>query len=118
MQVYCTQSPCPNSHPLLTSTSTGDTQTQFCFSLCGVSGSWYAQGMFKLSEHLWRVWSLVLKVILPLLLSCWGFFAFGRGVCVCVCVCVCVNTYITNYILYVANLGEKSLHIKILLETI
>jgi len=39
-QVYCTQSPCPCSSPLLTHISTGDTQTQFCFSLCWVSGSW------------------------------------------------------------------------------
>ena len=29
MQVYCTQSPCPCSSPLLTCTSGGDTQTQF-----------------------------------------------------------------------------------------
>ena len=29
-QVYCTQSPCPCGSPLLTRTSTGDTQTQFC----------------------------------------------------------------------------------------
>ena len=40
-QVYCTQSPCPCSSPLLTHVSTGNTQTQFCLSLCGVSGSWY-----------------------------------------------------------------------------
>ena len=122
MQVYCTQSPFPNSHPLLTSTSSVDTQTQFCLSLCGVSGSWCAQGMFKLSEHLWWVWSLVLNKILPLLLSWWGFLAFGRGVCVCVCVCVYaythIYTYITNHVLYIVNLGEKSLHIKILLGTI
>ena len=39
-QVYCTQSPCPCSSPLLTHISTGDTQTQFCLSLCWVSGSW------------------------------------------------------------------------------
>ena len=37
-QVYCTQSPCPCSRPLLTLTSAGDTQTQFCPSLCG--GLW------------------------------------------------------------------------------
>ena len=42
-QVYCTQIPCPSSSPLLTCTSAGDTQTQFSLSLCGVSGSWYAQ---------------------------------------------------------------------------
>ena len=41
-QVYCTQSPCPCSSPLLTRTSSGDTQTQFCLGLCGVSESWCA----------------------------------------------------------------------------
>ena len=46
-QVYCTQSPCPCSSPLLIRTSTGDTQTQFWLSLCGVSGSWWAQGLFE-----------------------------------------------------------------------
>ena len=35
IQVCCTQSPCPCGSPLLTRTSTGDTQTQFCLSLCG-----------------------------------------------------------------------------------
>ena len=40
-QVYCNQSPCPCSSPLLTHISTGNTQTQFCLSLCGVAGSWY-----------------------------------------------------------------------------
>ena len=38
-QVCCTQSPCPCDRPLLTCTSSGDTQTQFWLSLCGVSGS-------------------------------------------------------------------------------
>ena len=42
-QVSCTQSPGPCGSPLLTRTSTGDTQTQFWLSLCGVSGSWCAQ---------------------------------------------------------------------------
>ena len=46
-QVYCTQSPCPCSRPLLTQTSSGDTQTQFCLSLCGVSGSWCTQSIFE-----------------------------------------------------------------------
>ena len=33
------------------------------------------------SECLWWVWSLILKVISPLLLSCWGFsFALGHGI--------------------------------------
>ena len=26
-----------------------------CLSLCGVSGSWCAQGLFEPSEHLWQV---------------------------------------------------------------
>ena len=52
-QVCCTQSPCPCSSPLLTRSSSGDTQTQFCPSLCGVSGSWHAQSLFESSEHLW-----------------------------------------------------------------
>ena len=38
--VCCTQSRCPCSSPLLTHTSAGDTQIQFSFSLCGISGSW------------------------------------------------------------------------------
>ena len=33
------QNPCPCSSPLLTRTSTGDTHTQFCLSLCEVSES-------------------------------------------------------------------------------
>ena len=78
------QSPCPCSSPLLTRTSSGDTQTQFCLSLCGVSGSWCAQGMFQPSEHLWQVWGLILNVISPLLPSCWGFsIALGWGVSFC-----------------------------------
>ena len=63
-QVCCTQRPCPRSSPLLTHTSSADTQTQFCFSLCGVSGHWCAQGMFEPSGRLWRVWGLILKAIL------------------------------------------------------
>ena len=79
-QVYCTQSPCPCCSPLLTHTSSGYTQTMFCLSLCGVSGSWRTEGMFEPSEHLWWVWGLV-NMISPLLLSCWGFsFALERGV--------------------------------------
>ena len=52
-QVYCTQSPWPCSCALLTGNSAGDTQTQFCLSLCGGSGSWCTQGLFGPSEHLW-----------------------------------------------------------------
>ena len=80
-QVCCTQSPCPRSSPLLTRTSTGDAQTQFCLSLCGVPGSWCSQDLFEPSEHLWQEWGLILNMYLPLLPSCWGFsFALGCGV--------------------------------------
>ena len=51
-QVCCAQSPCPCSCPLLSCTSTGDTQKQFCLSLFGVSGSWCTQGLFEPSELL------------------------------------------------------------------
>ena len=75
---YCTQSPCPHSSPLLMCASSKDTQTQFCLSLCGVSGSWCTQGIFESSEHLWQVWGLILNAISPLLPSCWVFsFALG-----------------------------------------
>ena len=72
--MLCTQSPCPCVRPLLTRTFAGDTQTQFWLSLCGVSGSWWAQGLFEPSEHLWKVRGLILNAISPLLPSCWGFF--------------------------------------------
>ena len=51
-QVCCTQSLYPCSSLLLTHTSAGDTQIQFCLSLCGVPGSWYAQGLFEASKLL------------------------------------------------------------------
>ena len=80
-QVYWIQSPWPGSSPLLTHTYTGDTQTQFLLSLCGVFGSWYTQGLFEHSKHLWNVWGLILNAIPPLLPSCWGLsFAFGHEV--------------------------------------
>ena len=82
-QVWCTQSPCPCIRTLLTRTSTEDTQT-----LKGRSGSVSVGSLgpgvhkifFEPSEHLWWVWSLILNVISPLLLSCWAFsFATGHG---------------------------------------
>ena len=53
-QVCCTQSLYPCSSLLLTHTSAGDTQIQFCLSLCGVSGSWCTQSLspLSISEHL------------------------------------------------------------------
>ena len=71
-QVCCTQSPYPCSRPVLTCTSTEDTQTQFWLTLSGVSGSWCIQGLFEPSECLWKVWGLILKAMSPLLPSCLG----------------------------------------------
>ena len=81
-QVCCTQSPCPCGRPLLTHTSTGDSQT-----LKGRSGSVSAgapsthKALFEPSNCLWQVWGLIPNAISPLLPSCWGFsFALGHGV--------------------------------------
>ena len=79
-QVCSTQIPCPCGSPLLTRTSSGDAQTPFCLSLCGVSGSWCTQGLFEPSECLWWEWGLILNANLPLLPSCWDFSALGRWV--------------------------------------
>ena len=58
-----------------------DTQTQFCLSLGGITGSWCTQGLFEPSECLWWVWSLILNVISSLLPFCWSFpFALGCGI--------------------------------------
>ena len=54
-----TQSACPCSRPLPTRTSSGDAPKQFCLSLCGVPGSWYAQDLFEPSENLWQEWQKV-----------------------------------------------------------
>ena len=46
-------------------------------------GLWFLMrtGLFEPPEHLWRVWGLILNVILPLLSPCWEFsFAPGCGV--------------------------------------
>ena len=73
--------PTPCSSPLLTCTSTGDTQTEFWLSLCGVSGYWCAQGLFEAYKCLWWLQGLILNEISSLLPSCWGFsFALGCGV--------------------------------------
>ena len=78
-QVCYTQRPCSCGSPLLTHTTTGDAQTQFCLILCGVPGSWCTQGLFEPYECLWRVWGLILNANSPLLPSCWGFSDCGHG---------------------------------------
>ena len=50
-QVYCTQSPCPCSRPLLTHTSTGDTQTEFWLSLCGLGVCFVPFPIWKSSSN-------------------------------------------------------------------
>ena len=46
-----------------------NTQRRIWHSLCGVSGSWWAQVLFEASEHLWQVLGLILHVISPLLID-------------------------------------------------
>ena len=76
------RAPAPCGRPLLTHTSAGDTQ-----ALKGRSGSISVgspgvyKALFEPSECLWQIWDLILNMILPLLLFCWGFsFATGHGV--------------------------------------
>ena len=82
-QVCCWQTPCPCNRPLLICASTGDTNTQrqVWLSLCwGSLGPGAHKVLYEPSKHFWRVWSLSLNVILPLLPSCWGFsFALDIG---------------------------------------
>ena len=81
-QVCCSQSPCPRGRSLLTCASSGDTQTLKDRSgsvSVGSLGPGAHKVLFEPSERLWQVWGLILNVILPLLLSCWGFpFALGH----------------------------------------
>ena len=63
--VWCTLSLYPCSSPLLNHISTGETQTQFCLSLCGFSGSWCTQGLFELSEQIWRECGFILNLNFP-----------------------------------------------------
>ena len=87
-QDCCSQCPWPRSRSLLTRASTGDTQT--------LKGRWLSvvwrslllslgpgahKVLFAPSEHLWKVWGLILNVIVPLIPSCWSFlFTPGHGV--------------------------------------
>ena len=78
-QVYCTQSPCPCSRPLLTHTSSRDTHSSVSVSVGSLGPG--VHKVFEPSKHLWQGWSLILNVISLLLPSCWGFsFALGCGV--------------------------------------
>ena len=81
-QIYCTQSPCQFGRPLLTHTSTGDTQTlKGRSSSVFVGSSGAHKVLFEPSKHLWWVWGLILNAILLLLPSFLGFsFALGPGV--------------------------------------
>ena len=71
-QVCCIQSPCPCGSPLLTRTSTGEAQTQYCLCLCGSLGSGCAQGLFEPSEHLWGEGGLILTMNSPLYHLAWA----------------------------------------------
>ena len=76
------QSLCSCGRPLLTCTSTWDTQTfkGRSGSVC-VASPGTQNVFFEPSKHLWQVWGLILSAISPLLPFCWGFsFALGHGV--------------------------------------
>ena len=62
--VYCTQSPCPRGRPLLTRTSTGDTQTlKHRSGSVSVGSPGVHKVLLEPSECLWKVWGLILNVI-------------------------------------------------------
>ena len=84
MQVYCTQSPCACSSPLLTCTSAGDTQTQFCLSIaiefetrkCGVSSFvFFLKSALAILGLLWFhtnfsiIWSISVKNAFEILME-------------------------------------------------
>ena len=98
-QVCCTQSSCPCGSPLLTRTSTGDTHTQFCLSLCGVSGSWCTEGFFEPSEHLWRECGFILNANLPFLPSCWASLTLDMGYLLTVAPVPCTTAPAPNVLL-------------------
>ena len=64
-QVCCTQRTCHCSHPYR-AVPPEETLEQFWLCLCGVSGSWYAQGVYEPSEYLWWVCDLILNAIVYL----------------------------------------------------
>ena len=69
----CTQSLCPCSRPLLNRGS-GSVPV-------GSLGPGARKVLFQPSEHLWRLWGLILNMISPFLPSCWGFsFLLRLGV--------------------------------------
>ena len=72
-------------------------------SVCGILGSWCAQGLFEPSEHLWREWGLILNVNSPLQQSCWGFsFALGHGVSLH----SCSSAYLLNGVSLTLAVGD------------
>ena len=60
--VCCCQSPCPHCRPLLIHSKASLAQ-----SLVGSLGPGMHKVLFQPSEHLWKVWALILNVIFPLL---------------------------------------------------
>ena len=76
------RTPAPCGRPLLTHTSTGDTQALKARSgSISVGSPGVYKALFEPSGCLWQVWDLIPNMILPLLLFCWGFsFAIGHGV--------------------------------------
>ena len=79
--------PYPHLEPLFLRQTTADPSLHrrcsntVCLHLCGVPGSWCAQGFLEPSEHLWRERDLILNANSPILLSYWGFsFALRHGV--------------------------------------
>ena len=79
-QVCCSQSPCPPGRPLLTCASAEDTQRQVWLRLCGVPGSWCAQGFVWALQASLASMGFHSKPNFPLQPSCLGFsFVLEHG---------------------------------------
>ena len=83
------QSPCPltvHCWPVPPQETLKESKAGLAQSLVGFLVSGAQKVFFEPSEHLWRVWGLILNAISPLLLFYWGFsFALGHVVSFCVC---------------------------------
>ena len=76
-QACWSQRPHPRGRLLLAHASSGDTQTlqgSVTQSLVGSLGPGEHKVLFKPSHHLWWLRGLILNTVLPLMISCWGFF--------------------------------------------
>ena len=73
--------------------------------------------LFESFEHLWRVWGLILKLILPLVPSCRGFsFALGHGVSFLLGSNILISMVVQQLVAFLEFSQEMSAHSSTLLS--